>query len=1592
MASLSPVRAQFVSDGATNVINGGSADAGGDLVVGTNGPNTTLITTNGGVVTFAGAVIGQNSGSSNNLAIVTGSGSSWSSTSGGALSVGQSGSWNTLLITSGGRVTNAAGTVGLNTGASSNSLTVSGTGSSWTVNDILLVGSSGSGNRLLISNAGFVFSSNAWLGGSSGSSNNEALITGTNSLWSNRTGLHVGNNGSFNRMTISAGGAVWDLGFGNLAFMSSSRSNELLVTGAGSILSNSLLMYVGNGGSGNRMTITNGGRVVNSSGWIGFATTSSNNEAIVTGTNSLWSNRTDLAVGYSGAGNRLTVSNAAVVSVASNAYVGFDPATSSNNLLVVAGGTLRATNAAAGALDIRSGTNRLDSGLVDITSLVMANAAGAFVFNGGTLNVRASQVANGQALQIGDGSSAATCNLAGSGAHSFADGLSLSPNAVLTGLGTITGAVTNSGTLRPGAPFGSLALTGDLQSTASGSAAFLIGGAASSNYSALNVSGVAAFAGALSVALTNGYLPAATNSFTLMTFGSSSGAFTNATNGGTVVTADGNYAFHVTYSATSLVLSNFQPALGITNSSVPAGSLNVAYSTTLGAGGGIAPYSWSLAAGALPGGVTLSAAGVLAGTPTNAGNFNFAARVTDNTGATATKTFSLLIYLAIAGNGEGILHPLSTNTYAVTNGGSVVPVPAGMVFVPAGAFTMNTGTNASNVTIDAYCIGKFHVTCAEYKAFLDANASVSAPSYWTNRNYPAGKASHCVLYVSLTNAVKYCAWVSSNAGWTAIIPSEPQWEKAAKGTNAWSYPWGTTQQTGYTNGVLSTRMNYNGVCSAYYWTNAGSSNVFFDNLNSPYYGQTMALTNLVAYDTNGAASAFTISSSGSVSAWVDHNTWTGFIYTDLFTAVNNVGGTTTPVGTYTNGASPCGAHDMAGQCWDWTSTQFIAVNGAEAGQLVNNVRGGSWYATGNSCRTYNVGEGRLGSGAFNTIGFRIAMIPNVVSLALTITSTSPLAVGTNGVPYTNALAASGGTAPYSWDVSAGALPGGLSMDTNGVVSGTPTNAGAFNFTARVTDSTNGVATNAFALTIVTAPLAITTASPLPGGTVGTAYSQTLAASGGSPGYAWSLSAGTLPGGISFGTNGALSGTPTNAGAFNFTAQVTDTTNGTAAKAFALTIGSTNPVVDHFTWLWTPATANAGMPFAVWLAARDAANQPVTSFNGVANVSAASSSGGGGGSNSPIVITEMAPGSEAQIELQNVSSATVDTTGWFLRINDDTNGINNVNATTYTLPASLAPGELVRVTESSGNTNGGRTYFGSAIAWSNVPNKRYGWIALFDATSTLRDFFAWGWNSSDLAGFSITVNSQTITLVNQWSGPGATPGTGTPGSYTTDSFQRSGTNDSDSTNGWAWFHGATNVDATTLGATNAGLILPWANTGGTPLGISPTNITFSGGQFLGYLTVAQAASAVTLTATDVSNRTGVSALLEVGAALVSTAGDGIPDAWKVANGFDTNASIATLDSDGDGRNNLAEFRAGTDPNSSASQLGVATSTLLPGGQFQVTWPGVAGKLYRLRTSGDLASWQFVSPLILATNTGPQSVSLDPGGAAKLFVIVEIAPAQ
>jgi large repetitive protein len=339
------------------------------------------------------------------------------------------------------------------------------------------------------------------------------------------------------------------------------------------------------------------------------------------------------------------------------------------------------------------------------------------------------------------------------------------------------------------------------------------------------------------------------------------------------------------------------------------------------------------------------------------------------------------------------------------------------------------------------------------------------------------------------------------------------------------------------------------------------------------------------------------------------------------------------------------------------STIFISTSELTAAIPSNDI------ATAGSARVTVINPAP-GGGTSNPLTFTI----NPASLPLKITTSSPLPNGTVGTAYSQTLVATGGTPPYSWSISAGSLPAGLSLNpSSGVISGAPTSAGNFNFSAQVTDSSDtksakdfilginnlvptvttlspssavaggpaftlsvrgsnfvtdsmvrwkgsnrpttfvsstelavaipasdiatagtadvavfnappgGGTSNLLTFTITAAPtpLTITATSPLPNGNVGTTYSQAIGATGGTQPYAWSVTAGSLPPGLTLASSsGVLSGTPSAAGSFQFTLQVSDSAQPTpmkSTKEFAISVTNPVPVITTL----SPSNSTAG---------------------------------------------------------------------------------------------------------------------------------------------------------------------------------------------------------------------------------------------------------------------------------------------------------------------------------------------------------------------------------------------------------------------------------
>lgn len=165
-----------------------------------------------------------------------------------------------------------------------------------------------------------------------------------------------------------------------------------------------------------------------------------------------------------------------------------------------------------------------------------------------------------------------------------------------------------------------------------------------------------------------------------------------------------------------------------------------------------------------------------------------------------------------------------------------------------------------------------------------------------------------------------------------------------------------------------------------------------------------------------------------------------------------------------------------------------------------------------------------------------------------------------GTPYSQTLAAGGGTPPCVWSVAAGLLPRGLNLRADGAISGIPSAAGTAAFTVKVMDDRGVSSARNFILSVAPAPMqtvpVVIATQYLPAGAVGSLYSTYLGISGGKSPYIWSLQSGQLPYGLNLNVaTGAISGAPSVAGIFSCTFKITDAQGVSTTKSLTLLIAN-----------------------------------------------------------------------------------------------------------------------------------------------------------------------------------------------------------------------------------------------------------------------------------------------------------------------------------------------------------------------------------------------------------------------------------------------------
>ena len=229
---------------------------------------------------------------------------------------------------------------------------------------------------------------------------------------------------------------------------------------------------------------------------------------------------------------------------------------------------------------------------------------------------------------------------------------------------------------------------------------------------------------------------------------------------------------------------------------------------------------------------------------------------------------------------------------------------------------------------------------------------------------------------------------------------------------------------------------------------------------------------------------------------------------------------------------------------NWT----ISAGALPAGLSLNSATGqigGTPSASGTFRITARVADsaGNQGERQFDVIvggGFVITACPTLSAVI--------------GEAYSSSLSLTGGDAPVAWAIASGALPGGLTLGPQtGAIAGTATDVGTFVFTIRASDAGSKTTSRACSINVNPSALRITAPSRLTDAILGTAYAETLQASGGRGPYGWSIAEGAMPPGVELGSTGTLSGTASTVGVYRFTVRVADADRGIATSVIELRV-------------------------------------------------------------------------------------------------------------------------------------------------------------------------------------------------------------------------------------------------------------------------------------------------------------------------------------------------------------------------------------------------------------------------------------------------------
>jgi len=627
----------------------------------------------------------------------------------------------------------------------------------------------------------------------------------------------------------------------------------------------------------------------------------------------------------------------------------------------------------------------------------------------------------------------------------------------------------------------------------------------------------------------------------------------------------------------------------VTNPATTTGTANTAFSQTFTAGNTIGAVSFTLQSGSLPSGLTLASNGTLSGTPMVVGSFPITVKATDANGCFGVSgTYNL----SIGCQTIGVTNPATTtgtvsspfsqtftasNTIGAVSFSTASALPTGLSLSTAGVLSGTpTQTGSFPIVVTATDGNGCSGNGATYTLVINCQTiTVTDPSVST-----ATAGSPFSQSFSQTGAIGTATFTTASTLPVGVTLSSAGL-LAGTPTQTGSFPIVVTVTD--SNNCTGTGATYTLIvgCPTITVTNPSTNTATVGTAFSQNFTQSGAVGGATFTTASTLPTGITLATNGTLSGTP---TQSG-IFTIVVTVTdgNNCTGTGN---TYTLTVScqtiivtnPATTTGTANAAFSQTFTQSGALAGATfttASTLPNGLTlstGGVLSGTPTQIGTFpivvTVTDGHNCSGTGSTYSLVIS--------CQTITVTNPVTnTGVANSAFSQTFTAGNTIGAVTFTLNSGSLPSGLTLATNGTLSGTPLVVGSFPITVRATDANGcfGVGST-YTINISCQTISVTNPSTT-SGTAAAAFSQTFTASN-TIGAVSFTTASTLPTGLSLSTAGVLSGTPTQTGSFPIVVTATDANlcQGSGATYTLVINCQTITVTDP-----SVSTATAGSPFS-----------------------------------------------------------------------------------------------------------------------------------------------------------------------------------------------------------------------------------------------------------------------------------------------------------------------------------------------------------------------------------------------------------------------------